>query len=661
MKKNVHFRRISSALLACCMLLCVMPVAQGYAAAGTDGRPPAVTFTVPETLWLTQGVSGETLQSPNDPQPVTAQAQTEIAAYSNITNTNGTQPTGEVFFHAAGAANLVITATQLGTAITEFGTMADASGENFSHTLAGGLRLPIAVAANTAVIIEWTATYELPSLAAGAFTSKAYSVAYAPNSNVTGAAITIQHTIQGGGTEPWNLVAEAGSTFFMAGLQNIALDPLGAKYWTLDPQRNLSDAVLAASASDAYKAMTELPFGRDIWRGEEASLMYNLTGAQMGAGVNPMFPHGITGTTNVFDNRPTHANVWLDRNIAYNAFRDNIQVSNQTQANNLKAKYEEAGGRWAGFEPELDPANSRYVMQKVGSMQLDSSRFANLGQVPGMRFVSIYPSYAGDIEFNIGGTGNTANQWRRRIDKSFGDYIRLGDYVKTFDPDAALPTGQHFSSNGGQVNITPGEGTQTVTAEAMYSTLYDVRARENAILSWVTIEIQMGVRANAGFAFDIVKTDKSALRGEALAARYPDEFYENDNAGFNDRLRMITNWLGNPLESNTDLTGAPGIDELEVNKAALNAKLAQARAIAKGKYTDNSWNALQTAITAAQAAADDGNATQAQVDAALAALNGAIDGLRELKTIFGTKYASNFWNWFAYIALFGWIWMRLVK
>ena len=31
-----------------------------------------------------------------------------------------------------------------------------------------------------------------------------------------------------------------------------------------------------------------------------------------------------------------------------------------------------------------------------------------------------------------------------------------------------------------------------------------------------------------------------------------------------------------------------------------------------------------------------------------------------IKTIFTTKYESNFWNWFKFIVLFGWIWMWFI-
>jgi len=55
--------------------------------------------------------------------------------------------------------------------------------------------------------------------------------------------------------------------------------------------------------------------------------------------------------------------------------------------------------------------------------------------------------------------------------------------------------------------------------------------------------------------------------------------------------------------------------------------LAQARTHAQHRYTEESWNALQTAITNAQTIWNDLNATPAQIDEQLAALQLEIDGL----------------------------------
>jgi len=99
------------------------------------------------------------------------------------------------------------------------------------------------------------------------------------------------------------------------------------------------------------------------------------------------------------------------------------------------------------------------------------------------------------------------------------------------------------------------------------------------------------------------------------------------------------------------------IDELteKVTKTALNAKLAQAKAIQTGNYTDDTWNALQTAIANAQAVANSSTATQAQVDAQVTALQNAIDGLRENTA---PPAQRTFWQWIMYIFFFGWIWMK---
>jgi len=100
------------------------------------------------------------------------------------------------------------------------------------------------------------------------------------------------------------------------------------------------------------------------------------------------------------------------------------------------------------------------------------------------------------------------------------------------------------------------------------------------------------------------------------------------------------------------------------DKTALNALIAQAKAITKGNYTDASWNALQTAIATAQSFADYLGSDQATVDAQVTALQNAMNGLREnapstpANTIPGTSYEATIINWILYIVFFGWLWMR---
>ena len=130
--------------------------------------------------------------------------------------------------------------------------------------------------------------------------------------------------------------------------------------------------------------------------------------------------------------------------------------------------------------------------------------------------------------------------------------------------------------------------------------------------------------------------------------------YEDDNWG-------KANFIFDPQNSSDPV---PDPDPAE--KTALNAKLTEAKAIAQGNYTDESWQALQAAIAAAQAIADNASADQEQVDAQATALQAAIDGLKEKSTdpstapkeyIFGSKYEATFLNWILFFLGFGFIWM----
>ena len=67
--------------------------------------------------------------------------------------------------------------------------------------------------------------------------------------------------------------------------------------------------------------------------------------------------------------------------------------------------------------------------------------------------------------------------------------------------------------------------------------------------------------------------------------------------------------------------------EPAVDKAALTKAITDAQALAEADYTVESWADLQTALAAAIAVRDNDDATQAQVDEALSALNAAVHAL----------------------------------
>ncbi|MDF9838332.1 MULTISPECIES: metallophosphoesterase [unclassified Breznakia] len=81
-------------------------------------------------------------------------------------------------------------------------------------------------------------------------------------------------------------------------------------------------------------------------------------------------------------------------------------------------------------------------------------------------------------------------------------------------------------------------------------------------------------------------------------------------------------------------------NKVDVDKTKLNALLKEAKAIKTTKYTEASVNTLKSAIKAAEAVMNDANATQAEVDAAVANLQKAIDGLK-LKSAASTQTDGN--------------------
>jgi len=108
-----------------------------------------------------------------------------------------------------------------------------------------------------------------------------------------------------------------------------------------------------------------------------------------------------------------------------------------------------------------------------------------------------------------------------------------------------------------------------------------------------------------------------------------------------------------------------------VDKAGLSARITVLQGTAKGNYTDASWAAFETALTAAQTVAGKAAATQAEVNSALGALNTAFGALAanppaptrleqweaKLPNWLGFLKSLPDWiEWVIYYVLFGWIW-----
>ena len=91
-----------------------------------------------------------------------------------------------------------------------------------------------------------------------------------------------------------------------------------------------------------------------------------------------------------------------------------------------------------------------------------------------------------------------------------------------------------------------------------------------------------------------------------------------------------TNWGDCIRLYEVEVTGIPGtVSAATADKTALKALIAEAEQLAETDYTPNSWAPFAEELAAAQAVADKEGATQAEVDAAVEALQAAMDALLE--------------------------------
>ncbi len=137
----------------------------------------------------------------------------------------------------------------------------------------------------------------------------------------------------------------------------------------------------------------------------------------------------------------------------------------------------------------------------------------------------------------------------------------------------------------------------------------DVNLEEIRALIDEALQIQ-----NDGYTAESWDALQNALVNAALAVSDPDVTQE-----------QIDQLAAALVDAITGLKAAEPAEE--VNLAAINALINVAQRLDKDNYTAESWNALQDALAAALAAAEDPEATQDQIDKAAAALGDAIVAL----------------------------------
>lgn len=120
-------------------------------------------------------------------------------------------------------------------------------------------------------------------------------------------------------------------------------------------------------------------------------------------------------------------------------------------------------------------------------------------------------------------------------------------------------------------------------------------------------------------AYDWTKESFAALQA---AIEEAEAVYDDPNATQVDVDRKVA-------VLNKAIAGLTEKGELTIDKTVLEKLVAEAKAIKKGNYTDDSWNVLQKAIKVAETILVDDNTTQEAVDTQVKALENAVEALEE--------------------------------
>lgn len=131
--------------------------------------------------------------------------------------------------------------------------------------------------------------------------------------------------------------------------------------------------------------------------------------------------------------------------------------------------------------------------------------------------------------------------------------------------------------------------------------------------------IVLGQATAAVQAAEAGKSPEAISKAKALVGNLPDD----QDEAMRDSLQARLAALEEP-----EPTGPVEPTEPKVDKSKLSAKIAEAEALIEADYTQETWTGLTTALESAKTVNDNKNATQSQVDAALANLVLAMGALK---------------------------------
>ena len=235
-----------------------------------------------------------------------------------------------------------------------------------------------------------------------------------------------------------------------------------------------------------------------------------------------------------------------------------------------------------------------------------------------------------------------AKEWwgnQNRIMKVFAE----GDGTTDFE---SLSTGNFtIGASGGQ---TAAASTQFKLTTPMEITLKCGRVSSTGndpVLSWISVKQDFATNALV------------SLVNEA-AGKTPSN-YTSSSWNALESARMEANDTLIKASSQSEINSAASDLQTALNDLVsikdLSKKLSEAKAIERGNYADDKWNALQNAITSAEDVLSNGSATQVEVNNALQGLRNAItdlgtieerlqEKLTEAKAITRGDYTDASWN-----------------
>ena len=165
------------------------------------------------------------------------------------------------------------------------------------------------------------------------------------------------------------------------------------------------------------------------------------------------------------------------------------------------------------------------------------------------------------------------------------------------------------------VSASGGEVTVTVAGTALPDTLYyGLRKKAEEDTRWSALTMNR------------IAVDGIGETGGVFKAVIP-----ANNTGKTRQVRVGVNYLnsnsGMVYQQTMILQPAAGNESEEVDKTEIDKAIKAAEALNASEYTEESWNRLETALSAAKAAFNKSDATKAEVDSSTTALNNAVAAL----------------------------------